>query len=145
MGSHHYSVGDQLVEIKASEARQAKRTDELRADVNRQMGELRAGNRSLGEKMDRMLDALNAVPVMDCILPDDCCPNVGHGLARAGPCRCQRFLAISLHTGGRDLMVLEGVFNNILTPMEEKLFNCLMDQSLEGPSLLMGAWARLPP
>ena len=58
------------LEIKASEARQAKRNDELRA-----------GNRSLGEKMDRMLDDLNAVPVMDCILPDDCCPNVGHGMA----------------------------------------------------------------
>ena len=58
-------------ELKASEARQAKRTDELRADMNRQMddlkidmnrqmGDLRADNRSLGEKMDRMLDALLA-------------------------------------------------------------------------------------
>ena len=43
-------------EIKASEARQAKRTDELRED----MKELRADNRALGEKMDRLLETLLA-------------------------------------------------------------------------------------
>ena len=47
-------------EIKASEARQAKRTDELRDDMNRQMKELRADNRVLGEKIDRLLEALLA-------------------------------------------------------------------------------------
>ena len=57
-------MGDLMDELKASEARQAKRTDELRADMNRQMGDLRADNRSLGEKMDRMLDALLAARKM---------------------------------------------------------------------------------
>ncbi|KKZ10384.1 MAG: hypothetical protein TH68_10995 [Candidatus Synechococcus spongiarum 142] len=59
-------------EIKASEARLNQRIDEiktdmnqkineLKADMNQQIGELRADNRALGEKMDRMLDALLAV------------------------------------------------------------------------------------
>lgn len=48
-------------EIKASEARLNKRIDELRADMNQQIAELRADNRALGEKMDRLLDALLAV------------------------------------------------------------------------------------
>ena len=45
------------MEIKASEARLNKRIDELRGD----MKELRADNRALGEKMDRMLEALLTV------------------------------------------------------------------------------------
>ncbi len=52
-------------ELKASGARQAQRTDELRGGLNRQMNglrddmkQLRADNRSLGEKMDRLLDIL---------------------------------------------------------------------------------------
>ena len=48
-------------ELKASEARQAQRTDELRADMNRQMADLRADNRVLGEKMDRLLELLATV------------------------------------------------------------------------------------
>lgn len=48
-------------EIKASEARLNKRIDELKADMNQQISELRADNRALGEKMDRVLDALLAV------------------------------------------------------------------------------------
>ena len=59
-------------EIRASEARLNKRMDDLKADVNQciddlkadmnqQIGELRADNRALGEKMDRVLDALLAV------------------------------------------------------------------------------------
>ena len=63
-------------ENQASEARQAKRNDELKADMNKQMNEfrsdtnrqmnelradmkeLRADNRALGNKMDRLLEAL---------------------------------------------------------------------------------------
>lgn len=48
-------------EFKASEARLNKRIDELKADMNQQISELRADNRALGEKMDRVLDALLAV------------------------------------------------------------------------------------
>ncbi len=55
-------------ELKASEARQAQRTDELRRDMNRQMNglrddmkQLRADNRALGEKMDGLLDILGTV------------------------------------------------------------------------------------
>ncbi len=48
-------------ELKASEARQAQRTDELRADMNRQMADLRADNRVLGEKMDRLLELFATV------------------------------------------------------------------------------------
>ena len=39
-------------EQQASEARQAKRTDELRADIK----ELRADNKALGEKIDRLVE-----------------------------------------------------------------------------------------
>ena len=45
-------------ELKASEARQIKRTDELRPDVNRQMAEFRADNKALGEKIDRLVEFL---------------------------------------------------------------------------------------
>ena len=44
-------------EMKASEARQASRMEELKEE----MKELRADNRALGEKMDRVLDALLTV------------------------------------------------------------------------------------
>ena len=46
------------MELKAVEARQIKRTDELRADVNRQMAEFRADNKALGEKIDRLVEFL---------------------------------------------------------------------------------------
>ena len=71
------------LETKASEARLNKRIDDLKADMNQriddlkadmnqqigelktgmnqQVSELRADNRALGEKMDRVLDALLAV------------------------------------------------------------------------------------
>lgn len=45
-------------ELKASEARQVKRTDELEADMNRQMAEFRADNKVLGEKIDRLVEFL---------------------------------------------------------------------------------------
>ena len=44
-------------EIKASEARQVKRTDELRADIK----ELRADNKVLGEKIDRLVEIFATV------------------------------------------------------------------------------------
>ena len=56
-------------EIKASETRQGKRIDELRADMKADIKELRADmkagearqredNRALGEKLDRLVEAL---------------------------------------------------------------------------------------
>ena len=44
-------------EQQASEARQAKRTDELRADIK----ELRADNKALGEKIDRLVEIFATV------------------------------------------------------------------------------------
>ena len=55
------------LEIRASEVRLGKRIDELRADTNQRFtdtnqrfDELRADNRALGEKLDRLLEALLA-------------------------------------------------------------------------------------
>ena len=59
------------METRASEARLNQRIDELkgdtnqridglRADMTQQIGALRADNRALGEKMDRILEALLA-------------------------------------------------------------------------------------
>ena len=61
-------------EVKASEARQAKRIDELRADMKElraeqrasearqreDMADLKADNRALGEKLDRLVESLLA-------------------------------------------------------------------------------------
>ncbi len=44
-------------ELKAVEARQVKRTDELRADIK----ELRADNKALGEKIDRLVEIFATV------------------------------------------------------------------------------------
>ena len=44
-------------EQQASEARQVKRTDELRADIK----ELRADNKALGEKIDRLVEIFATV------------------------------------------------------------------------------------
>ena len=44
-------------EQQASEARQVKRTDELRADIK----ELRADNKALGEKIDRLAEIFATV------------------------------------------------------------------------------------
>ena len=49
------------LETKACEARLNQRIDELRADMKDNMKELRADNRALGEKLDRVLEALLAV------------------------------------------------------------------------------------
>ena len=53
------------LEVKACEARLNQRIDELRADMKDNMAdlkdnmkELRADNRALGEKLDRVLEAL---------------------------------------------------------------------------------------
>ena len=46
------------LEVKACEARLNQRIDELRADLKDNMKELRADNRALGEKLDRVLEAL---------------------------------------------------------------------------------------
>ena len=46
------------MELKASEVRQVKRTDELRAHMNRQMAKFRADNKVLGEKVDRLVEFL---------------------------------------------------------------------------------------
>lgn len=48
------------METRAREARLNQRLDRLRADMTQQIGELRADNRALGEKMDRILEALLA-------------------------------------------------------------------------------------
>ena len=45
------------MELKASEARQVKRTDELRADIK----ELRADNKALGEKINRLVEIFATV------------------------------------------------------------------------------------
>ena len=50
-------IEDLKEETRAGEAGQAQRTDEFRADTNKPIDELRADNRALGEKMDRLPDA----------------------------------------------------------------------------------------
>ena len=48
-------------DLKASEARQQQDIKELRADMKELRAELKADNRALGEKLDRLLEALATV------------------------------------------------------------------------------------
>lgn len=45
-------------EVKASEARQVKCSDELRADMNEGFAQCRADNRALAEKLDLLVESL---------------------------------------------------------------------------------------
>ena len=45
-------------ELKASEARQVKRIDDLEARQEKRIDDLRADNRALGEKLDRLVERM---------------------------------------------------------------------------------------
>ena len=47
-------------EVKAGEARQAKRSDELRADMKEGFAQSRADNKALSDKLDRLVESLLA-------------------------------------------------------------------------------------
>ena len=53
-------IDELRADLKASEARQAKRSDELRADMKEGFAQSRADNKALSDKLDRLVESLLA-------------------------------------------------------------------------------------